>query len=148
MNPRRSMPFDGKLVNRHRIIRRGITYGELLPEGAEDDGKDRGVIFMCLQASLARQFEFVQAQWANAGNPLPARRRPGPDHRPDDNDGPAKMTVPGRRRSSSARSRAWLTMRGGEYYFAPGINGLGTWPRRSYQSCGVSKAPPSMISTR
>ncbi|HEX6012801.1 MAG TPA: hypothetical protein VFY87_13595, partial [Geminicoccaceae bacterium] len=57
MNPRLSMPFEGKLVNRHRIIRRGITYGELLPDGVtEDDGKDRGVIFMTVQASLARQF--------------------------------------------------------------------------------------------
>ena len=39
MNPRHSLPFDGKLVNRHRIIRRGITYGDPLPEGAEDDGR-------------------------------------------------------------------------------------------------------------
>ena len=59
MNPRRSLPFDGKLVDRHRIMRRGIIFGEPLPEGAEDDGRDRGVIFMCLQASLARGFEFV-----------------------------------------------------------------------------------------
>ena len=55
-------------MNRHRLIRRGITYGEPLPEGAEDDGQDRGVIFMCLQASIARQFEFVQSQWVNGGN--------------------------------------------------------------------------------
>ena len=31
MNPRKSLPFDGKLVNRHRIMRRGITYGESCP---------------------------------------------------------------------------------------------------------------------
>ena len=33
MNPRHSLPFEGKLVNRHRIIRRGITYGDPLPDG-------------------------------------------------------------------------------------------------------------------
>ena len=64
-NPRNSLPFEGKLVNRHRLIRRGIPYGEPLPPGAPDDGHERGVIFMCLQASIARQFEFVQSQWFN-----------------------------------------------------------------------------------
>ena len=67
-NPRDSLPFEGKLVNRHRLIRRGIPYGDPLPEGADDDGQDRGVIFMCLQASIARQFEFIQGQWLNGGN--------------------------------------------------------------------------------
>ena len=95
MNPRHSLPFDGKLVNRHRIMRRGITYGELLPEGAEDDGKDRGVIFMCLQASLARGFEFVQSQWANGGNAFRLAEDQDVIVGPHDTDGPAKMTIPG-----------------------------------------------------
>ena len=67
-----------------------------LPEGAEDDGKERGVIFRCLQASLARGFEFVQSQWGNGGNAF----RLGEDQDvivgPHDTQGPAKMTVPGR----------------------------------------------------
>ena len=67
-NPRLSLPFDGQLVNRHRIVRRGIPYGPPLAPGAPDDGQDRGVIFTCLQASIARQFEFIQSQWLNAGN--------------------------------------------------------------------------------
>ena len=33
----------------------------MLPEGVlEDDGADRGILFFCLQANLARQFEFVK----------------------------------------------------------------------------------------
>ena len=32
-NPRDSLPFEGKLVNRHRLIRRGIPYGDPLPPG-------------------------------------------------------------------------------------------------------------------
>jgi Dyp-type peroxidase family len=124
MNPRLSMPFEGKLVNRHRIIRRGITYGDLLPEGAEDDGADRGVIFMTVQASLARQFEFVQAQWANTGNPFRLGDDQDPIIGPMDNDGPNKMTIPGTPPFFFGPLSRVVTMRGGEYYFAPGINGL------------------------
>ena len=125
MNPRLSMPFDGKLVNRHRIIRRGITYGEMLPDGVmEDDGQDRGVIFMTVQASLARQFEFVQAQWANTGNPFRLGDDQDPIIGPMDNEGLSKMTVPGRPPFFFGPLARVVTMRGGEYYFAPGINGL------------------------
>ncbi len=123
MNPRLSMPFEGKLVNRHRLIRRGITYGELLPEGAEDDGADRGVIFMTVQASLARQFEFVQAQWANTGNPFRLGDDQDPIIGPQDG-GLNKMTVPGRPPFLVGPLSRVVTTRGGEYYFAPGINGL------------------------
>ena len=124
MNPRRSLPFDGKLVNRHRIMRRGITYGERLPEGADDDGQDRGVVFMCLQASLARGFEFVQSQWANGGNAF----RLGQDQDvmlgPQDTVGTAKMTIPGDPPFFLGPLARVVTMRGGEYYFTPGLNGL------------------------
>jgi Dyp-type peroxidase family len=126
MNPRLSMPFEGKLVNRHRLIRRGITYGEmLLPEDAlEDDGADRGVIFMTVQASLARQFEFVQAQWANTGNPFRLGDDQDPIIGPQDSEPVAKMTIPGRPPYFAGPLSRVVTTRGGEYYFAPGINGL------------------------
>jgi deferrochelatase/peroxidase EfeB len=124
MNPRRSLPFDGKLVNRHRIIRRGITYGTPLPDGAGDDGQDRGVIFMCLQASIARGFEFVQTQWANGGNAF----RLGQDQDvilgPQDTQGTAKMTVAGEPPYLLGPLSRVVTVRGGEYYFTPGLNGL------------------------
>jgi Dyp-type peroxidase family len=123
MNPRLSMPFEGKLVNRHRLIRRGITYGDPLPDGAQDDGADRGVIFMTVQASLARQFEFVQAQWANTGNPFRLGDDQDPIIGPQDGS-PAKMTVPGRPPFFFGPLSRVVTTRGGEYYFAPGINGL------------------------
>jgi Dyp-type peroxidase family len=124
MNPRRSLPFDGKLVNRHRIMRRGITYGDVLPEGADDDGKDRGVIFMCLQASLARGFEFVQSQWANGGNAFRLAEDQDVIVGPQDTGGTAKMTVPGHPPFFLGPLSRVVTTRGGEYYFTPGINGL------------------------
>ena len=52
----------------HRIIRRSTAYGPPLPEGVlEDDGADRGIVFVCVGAHLKRQFEFLQTQWINAG---------------------------------------------------------------------------------
>jgi Dyp-type peroxidase family len=123
-NPRQSLPFDGKLVNRHRIVRRGIPYGPPLPRGAHDDGQDRGVAFMCLQASIARQFEFVQAQWLGDGNAF----RLGDDQDvllgPQDQAGTRKMTIPGQPPFLLGPLSQLVTTRGGEYFFCPGINGL------------------------
>ena len=40
----------------------------MLPEGVlEDDGEDRGIIFVFAGAHLKRQFEFVKTQWLNDG---------------------------------------------------------------------------------
>ena len=96
VNPRDSLPFQGKLVNRHRLIRRGIPYGEPLPPGAAEDGADRGVLFMCLQASIARQFEFVQSQWLGQGNTLGLGEDQDVLFGPQDGQAPRKMTIPGR----------------------------------------------------
>ena len=50
------------------MIRRGTSYGPMLPEGVlEDDGVDRGIIFVFAGAHLQRQFEFVKTQWLNDG---------------------------------------------------------------------------------
>jgi Dyp-type peroxidase family len=123
-NPRDSMPFEGKLVNRHRIIRRGIPYGPPLPDGAVDDGQDRGVIFMCLQASIARQFEFVQSQWLNGGNTFGLGSDQDVLLGPQDGNSLAKMTVPGEPPFFLGPLSRVVTVKGGEYFFVPGINGL------------------------
>lgn len=68
-NPRDAFGFHGQLINRRRITRRGLPYGEYVPEDqpVSDDG-EHGIIFMALNASLFRQFEFVQQQWLEYGN--------------------------------------------------------------------------------
>ncbi len=124
VNPRLSLPFEGKLVNRHRLVRRGIPYGDPLPEGAEDDGCDRGIVFMCLQASIARQFEFVQSQWLNDGNGLRQGDDQDPLLGPQDHDGALKMTIPGDPPFFFGPLSRVVTVRGGEYFFCPGMNGL------------------------
>jgi Dyp-type peroxidase family len=55
----------------HRIVRRGFPYdhrerdadGNLLERG--DAEKDVGLLFICFQSSIPKQFGFVQAKWAN-----------------------------------------------------------------------------------
>ncbi len=64
MNPRDT----GENMNRRRMIRRGATYGPPLPEGAPEDGKERGIAAFVICASLVRQFEFAQNVWVNDRN--------------------------------------------------------------------------------
>jgi deferrochelatase/peroxidase EfeB len=68
-NPRDAFGFHGQLINRRRITRRGLPYGDYVPEDqpVSDDG-EHGIIFMALNASLFRQFEFIQQQWLEYGN--------------------------------------------------------------------------------
>jgi Dyp-type peroxidase family len=123
-NPRDALKDQGAVVNLHRILRRGATYGPMLPEGVlEDDGVDRGSIFAFIGSSLARQFEFVKSQWHNDGGFI------GLDQERDviagDNDGSGTFTIPERpiRRRLHGLPRFVMT-RGGEYCFMPGIRAL------------------------
>ena len=51
MNPRDTLG-DSTKVNLHRMIRRGTNYGPPLPDGVlEDDGVDRGLIFVFIGSS-------------------------------------------------------------------------------------------------
>jgi hypothetical protein len=54
--PRRSAP-------RHRLLRQGRFYGERVAEGSCEDGAPRGPHFLCLNADLERQIEFVRLTW-------------------------------------------------------------------------------------
>jgi deferrochelatase/peroxidase EfeB len=68
-----------------RIIRRGIAYGEPYDPSTDDHapgGKDadRGLLFAAYQASIVRQFEFIQRTWSNdAGFPGGVNPPPGHD---------------------------------------------------------------------
>jgi Dyp-type peroxidase family len=120
-NPRLSMPFDGKLVARHRLVRRGLPYGPPLGPGLADDGVDRGIVFACFQADLERQFEFIQSQWFDDGNAFGL----GTDKDPllGAQDG-GKFVVNGAPPAFASPLRTVVTALGGEYFFTPGLNGL------------------------
>ncbi|MEA2274746.1 MAG: hypothetical protein QOI98_3454, partial [Solirubrobacteraceae bacterium] len=67
-NPRDALGWEGRLAKRHRIVRRGVPYGPPPADDAVDDGVERGLMFVCFQASIARQFEVIQARWLNDGD--------------------------------------------------------------------------------
>jgi Dyp-type peroxidase family len=124
-NPRDGMDQDGSVdVRLHRMIRRGTSYGPMLPEGTlEDDGADRGIIFVFAGAHLRRQFEFVKTQWLNdgifIGAPLEADPLVGPT------DGSGVFTIPQRPiRRKLQNLPPFVVTRGGEYLFAPGLTAL------------------------
>jgi Dyp-type peroxidase family len=124
-NPRDTKEFfDGRLSNRHRIIRRGRSYGPPLPPGAsEDDGADRGLVFICFQASISRQFEVIQAQWVDDGDPFGL----GPDKDfliGEPNGAAGKMTIQGRPPHFLKPQPRFVTMRGGEYLYRPSMTAL------------------------
>ena len=133
-NPRDSLGFEDtrlkhligfrpeQLVSRHRMIRRGITYGPPLPEGAEEDGQERGLLFMAAMSSPLRQFEFVQGQWLNSGNLF--HLGSDLDLLTGEHDGTGKMTIQGSPPKFLAGIPRLITMRGGDYFFKPGIGGL------------------------
>ncbi|MGZ3338356.1 MAG: Dyp-type peroxidase [Reyranella sp.] len=69
-NPRDSLAKDAAsaqtlldAANNHRILRRGRKYGPPAADRQSDDGAERGLLFICLNADIARQFEFVQQTW-------------------------------------------------------------------------------------
>ena len=176
-NPRDSLlpkPGSSKSLaanSRHRILRRGRTYGpplaaslepedflreaRALREGAEDPANQntsRGLLFLCLNANISRQFEFVQNTWINNPNfggldgepdPLIGHRRPNGESFsiPDD---PVRETVDA--------IPTFVEVVGGAYFFLPGIRALRFLARdpkslaSSYSALGpaASYARPSL----
>ena len=115
--------FGGKLSNRHRIIRRGRPYGPLLPAGTtEDDGVERGLIFRCFQADIARQFETIQNLWVDDGDGLHCGT--DKDFLIGDGTGSNKMTIQGSPPFILTPQPVFTIVKGGEYLFRPGIRAL------------------------
>jgi deferrochelatase/peroxidase EfeB len=110
-------------MNRRRIIRRGGTYGPPLPEGAPEDGVERGIAAFVGCASLIRQYEFAQNVWAN--DPRFHELRNERDPFIGTHDGSYDMTIPRRPiKKKITGLPAFTTVRGGAYFFLPGIRAL------------------------
>jgi Dyp-type peroxidase family len=120
MNPRDTAAN----MNRRRMIRRGATYGPPLPDGTAEDGVDRGIAAFIIGASLIRQFEFAQNVWANDRNfhELGNERDPIIGAQ----DGTLEFKIPKRPiRKKIVGLPAFTTVRGGAYFFLPGLKALG-----------------------
>jgi Dyp-type peroxidase family len=118
---RRARPRDGNpATRRHLLLRRGLPYGEELPDGETDDG-DRGLVGFFLNASIERQFEFVQRKWLNWG------QFDGLDNESDPITGTDGRDFTWQRRTGPRRYPdlpRFVTVRGGDYFFLPSTTAL------------------------
>ena len=145
---RRANPRDSLLdqssaalasANRHRLLRRGRTYGPPLALDAHGhDDRERGLVFMCLNSDIERQFEFVQQNWLN--NPcfggLYDERDPLVSPQPN---GGGRLTL----QADGVRERIggigqYVTVKCGGYFFMPGLSAL------RYLAHGDAAPPPAV----
>ncbi|HKU43695.1 MAG TPA: peroxidase [Polyangiales bacterium] len=121
---RRMNPRDTAVnMNRRKMIRRGGTYGPHLPEDQPEDGRERGIASFIGCASLVRQFEFAQNVWVN--DPKFHELQNERDPIIGAHDGTFDMTIPKRPiRKRISGLPAFTTVRGGAYFFLPGIRAL------------------------
>jgi Dyp-type peroxidase family len=124
LNPRDALKNDLVAVNLHHVLRRATNYGPPLPEGVlEDDGAQRGGVFLLIGAHIKRQFEFLQSQWVTDGDFIGHGREQDPIIGNSQGDG--IFTIPQhpiRRRLHGLPQ--FVVVRGGEYCFMPGLRAL------------------------
>lgn len=127
-NPRDSLPGGHKLTRRHTMLRRGIPYGPYLPPEGDDDGAERGLLFLAVVGDLGRQFEFVQTEWLADGNVF---GRGGEEDVFSTAGGPhARILLEGTPPAYVAVPEPVVTCRGGEYFLLPGLDALRALAKR------------------
>lgn len=130
-NPRfdRIVPSTGEPFP--RIARRGITYGlrpDLHPAGRMFPAPSTGVglLFICYQNNIERQFEYIQKAANSSDLPLPCS---GPDPLIAQGDLEAVVNEWPVRHNDSERVyfsfERTVTLKGGEYLYAPSLTFLG-----------------------
>ena len=133
---RRANPRDARgggasasetVVSRHRILRRGRSFGAPMAYEAavtgRDDGVARGLYFVCLQSSIARGFEFIQQSWL--ANPGFAGLHVEPDPIVGNPAGACHITIPAEPvRLRLASVPTVVTNLGGGYFFLPSLPAL------------------------
>jgi Dyp-type peroxidase family len=125
------------ITKTHRLIRRGRSYGEPVHEPldpaafvpkidalAAAAASPRGLHFLCFNASIRRQFEFVQQTWINNRKFMGQHDGPDPVTAPGDGGDFEIPGHPARRRVTDMKS--FVRTRGGAYFFMPGLRALGT----------------------
>jgi Dyp-type peroxidase family len=115
-NPRVGLKYGTERTKRHRIIRRGMPY---------EDGAEQGLIFVCFNACITRQFELIQGRWLMDGDAFGL----GGDQDfllGQASDG--KMTIPGEHgrpaRFLRRPEQPFVSVHGGYYLFLPGMSAL------------------------
>lgn len=106
-------------ANNHRILRRGRKFGSKIADERVDDGEHRGLLFMCLNTDIARQFEFVQQTWLLNSDFATLFEEVDPLV------GPAgRMTIREEKLRRVVHVETFVRMVGGDYFFLPSLPAL------------------------
>ncbi|MDX8491907.1 cytochrome P450 [Mesorhizobium sp. VK22B] len=122
-NPRDSLGEDRetqiRIGKRHRILRVGRTY-----EKKGRSGKvEKGLLFMCLNADIERQYEFIQQTWVSSSSlqGLVGEKDPTIGAR----DGVGRFSIPSWEKVTVLKDMPqFVTTKGGGYFFMPSRSAL------------------------
>jgi Dyp-type peroxidase family len=142
---RKAYPRDdaGSLAEaqRHRIIRAGIPFGPEVEPGETVTKHSRGLMFVCYQTSIERQFEYIQRHYANNPDFVSGKTRPdggavkpgwdpiigeAPDGGPRRMDEPYPNYPGGNRRTTLEIPKEFVVLTAAAYFFMPSITALRT----------------------
>lgn len=114
-----------------RLLRVGVPFGKPLKNRYAHDRRERGLLFLSIQASIEDQFEFLVSRWM--GDPARPKMPGGHDILVGQNDAPRESRVrrcalfgSGAEEGSFETAAEWIVPTGGGYFFVPSISALGT----------------------
>ena len=128
-------------AQRHRIIRAGIPFGPEVEPGETMTRRSRGLMFVCYQTSIERQFEFIQRNFANNPGFVGGKTRPGggavapgfdpiigqaPGNADREMDEPYPNYPAGNRRTTLDMPNQFVVLTAAAYFFMPSITALRT----------------------
>ncbi len=129
-------------AQRHRIIRAGIPFGPEIEPGETKTRRSRGLMFVCYQTSIERQFEFIQKNYADCPGFVGGKRRPNsfaavtpgydpiigqaPDGGARTMDEPYPNYPSGSRRTTLEMPQQFVVLTAAAYFFMPSLSALRT----------------------
>lgn len=129
-NPRQDVRAVYK-PQKHRVVRRGISYGSVprdpatgIPTQPDGDHGPVGLLFLCAQSNIESQFEHIQGTWENNSDHPPGKLA-GVD--PVSGQEPDRIMIRSAPKSPTPPNdnyRQVVSLKGGEYFFAPSISFL------------------------
>jgi Dyp-type peroxidase family len=140
--PRDDAPGGEAEAQRHRILRAGITFGPEVASGETTTSHSRGLMFVCYQTSIERQFEYIQRSHANNPGFVSGKVRPrsgapvtpgfdpvigqAADGEAREMDEPYPNYPAGNRRTTLEMPRQFVVLTAAGYFFMPSISALRT----------------------